>query len=116
MKELYFISVLSNLGSFFCILAIVSSFILLIAVLAYFGYIGDIDEVKNKIVSVIKPVAIVTILCALLSVFIPSKKDLYTICGLGPTIDYIKKDDVAKKLPEKAIKALDLYLDNASKN
>jgi hypothetical protein len=37
------------------------------------------------------------------------------IYGVGGTIDYIKSNDKAKKLPDKCIEALDKYLDNINK-
>lgn len=44
-------------------------------------------------------------------VFVPTKTQFYEICGIGGTIDYIKNNDTAKQLPDKAIKALDAWLD-----
>lgn len=46
------------------------------------------------------------IIGAILIVFsfaIPSEKKLYTIYGIGSTIDYIKSNDKAKQIPDKAI-------------
>ena len=48
----------------------------------------------------------------LLSVFIPSKGELYMIYGLGNTIDYLKENPTAKQLPDKCIKAIDKWADN----
>ena len=47
----------------------------------------------------------------LTGVFVPSEKDLYVIYGIGGTIDYIKSNDTAKQLPDKAVNALDAWLD-----
>ena len=47
---------------------------------------------------------------------IPSEKKLYAIYGIGSTIDYIKSNDKAKELPDKAIDCIYKYLDNYSKN
>lgn len=47
---------------------------------------------------------------------IPSEKKLYTIYGIGSTIDYIKSNDKAKEIPNKAIDCIYKYLDNYSKN
>lgn len=44
-------------------------------------------------------------------VFVPTKTQFYEIYGIGGTIDYIKNNDTAKQLPDKAIKALDAWLD-----
>lgn len=48
-------------------------------------------------------------------VFIPSTKNLLIIYGVGGTIDYVKENKVANKIPDKCIKALDKYLDDALK-
>ena len=47
---------------------------------------------------------------------IPSEKKLYAIYGIGSTIDYIKSNDKAKEIPDKAIDCIYKYLDNYSKN
>ena len=47
---------------------------------------------------------------------VPSEKKLYTIYGIGSTIDYIKSNDKAKEIPDKAIDCIYKYLDNYSEN
>lgn len=47
---------------------------------------------------------------------IPSEEKLYAIYGIGSTIDYIKSNDKAKEIPNKAIDCIYKYLDNYSKN
>lgn len=47
-----------------------------------------------------------------LQVFIPSTNQALIIYGVGGTIDYVKSSDRAKQLPEKAIIALDKYLES----
>jgi hypothetical protein len=58
---------------------------------------------------------IITIFVVLFNIFTPTEKDAYIIYGVGGTIDYIKNNKIATKLPDKAIKALDLYLDKETK-
>lgn len=48
-------------------------------------------------------------------VFIPSPKSLLIIYGVGGTIDYLKENKDANKIPDKCIKVLDKYLDDALK-
>ena len=43
-------------------------------------------------------------------VFIPSTKSLLIIYGVGGTIDYVKENKDANKIPDKCSKALDMYL------
>ena len=42
--------------------------------------------------------------------FIPDTKTLYVIYGIGGTLDYLKENKTAKQIPDKAILALDKYL------
>lgn len=58
---------------------------------------------------------IIAIFVVLFNIFTPTEKDAYIIYGVGGTIDYIKNNKIATKLPDKAIKALDLYLDKETK-
>lgn len=47
--------------------------------------------------------------------FVPSESKLYVIYGIGNTIDYIRTNDKAKQLPDKAINCIYKYLDEHSK-
>ena len=44
-------------------------------------------------------------------VFIPSQTEMYTIIGVGGTIEYLQGNGKARQLPDKAIDALNHYLD-----
>lgn len=43
--------------------------------------------------------------------FIPTKSDMYEIYGVGGTLDYIRKNETVKELPDKTVKMLDKWLD-----
>ena len=47
-------------------------------------------------------------------VFIPTTKEALLIYGVGGTIDYVKSNPVAKKIPDKCIIALDKWVDSLS--
>lgn len=51
----------------------------------------------------------------ILSVFVPSEKDMYAIYGIGGTIDYIKSNEKAMQLPDKVVNALDKWIDDKTK-
>ena len=55
------------------------------------------------------------IISTLVITFVPSKRELYIIYGVGGTIDYLKDNPTAKELPDKFIKALDTWVDNFNK-
>lgn len=46
----------------------------------------------------------------LVQAFIPTTNQALIIYGVGGTIDYIKSNETAKKLPDKVVIALDKYL------
>lgn len=50
-----------------------------------------------------------------MTIFILSQKNLLIIYGVGGTIDYLKENKDANKIPDKCVKALDKYLDDALK-
>ena len=50
-----------------------------------------------------------------MAVFTPSTKDLYAIYGIGGVIDYVQSNETAKQLPDKAIEALDKWIDETNK-
>ena len=62
-----------------------------------------------------KALIVTFVVSTLLAILIPSKKELYLIYGLGTTIDYVQSNDKAKELPDKAIDALNKYLDELNK-
>ena len=50
-----------------------------------------------------------------LCVLIPSKNELYAIYGIGSVIDYAKDSKEVQKLPDNAVKALNVYLESIQK-
>lgn len=58
---------------------------------------------------------IIGIVMIVISFFVPSESKLYVIYGMGNTIDYIRTNDKAKQLPDKAIDCIYKYLDEHSK-
>lgn len=50
-----------------------------------------------------------------IGVLIPPKTELYAIYGVGSVIDYTKNSKEVQKLPDNAVKALNVYLENIQK-
>ena len=116
MTEIYWITRIGELNTAFvvmCALAFISFVIWLVAIPAFY------TESDEGLKGVLKKWG----LCSCFFLFIgilgdvltPSKKDALLIYGLGTTIDYMKSDDKAKQLPDKAVEALTRYLDEISK-
>lgn len=115
MLEFYLISIASNISIIAGILLFVSLLALIILTCIYCTYNKYDGEEKKATVSVIKKVFICFVLSCIFSIFVPSSDQLVKIYGIGGTIDYLKSNETAKQLPDKCIKALDLYIDSQLK-
>lgn len=119
MNEIYWITRLGALNDF--LLACCSVFGVLVFSAGIFyvtenldKYCPDEEAIKKSKKWLIK--GIIFFFISLLGVmFTPSKKECLVIYGLGGTIDYVKSNDKAKKLPDKVIDALDMYLEDQTK-
>ena len=118
MLEFYLIAVFGNLSVVACILFFVSLVVLIGFTIAYYNYSynGYNEEEKKTILSIIKKTLICFILSCIFSIFVPSSNQMTKIYGIGGTIDYLKSNETAKQLPDKCIKALDLYIDSQIKD
>jgi hypothetical protein len=115
MSELYWLGVLGNLHDFGEVVVVLS--ILALCVLGFwtitFG--SDYDEPFKKIKRKFKCSIYALVFGATICLFIPSTKSLLIIYGVGGTIDYVRENKDANKIPNKCVKALDKYLDDALK-
>ena len=112
MNELYWISVLDGIGTIGTTFLIISSVVGTIAGIATIACETDGETVPKSVIKCFRISLIVFIFSLISEVFIPSKKEMYAIWGIGSTIDYIRQNDTAKKLPDKCIKALDRWVDS----
>ena len=119
MNEIYWLTRLSILndvcmvtlalcGCALCVLIVVSPIIIDL-------YRNMEEESKIIVKKAFKGLIIVLVFSGLGAIFIPSKKDLLLIYGLGSTIDYVKSNDKAKELPDKVVDALTRYVDTIAK-
>lgn len=120
MSTLYWINVLGNLNDVCIIIFVISALLGITFFLATIFHEGDIKEDLSKVgykrfVKVRNTNCIVFIISTLLLVFLPTRNQLYIICGVGGTLDYLKENPTAKELPDKCIKALDTWVDNLNK-
>lgn len=115
MNEIYWLTRLDDVK-------VLIGFIIAFAVTALIFGIGAMifnfdryhDDEKHMYNTGKKITIISSIIVFVLSIgtcFIPNTNEAYMIYGLGGTIDYIKSNEVAKKLPDKCIIALDKYLE-----
>ena len=69
---------------------------------------------KNISIHNLKWLIPTTLFFILILIFVPTTKEALLIYGVGGTMDYIKSNPTAKKLPDKCIKALDKWVDEFS--
>lgn len=121
MNEIYWITRIAQLNNILVVITILFGVCTILCSLIYIIIISTCttDEEKEnakKSISYTKKFAFAFIFSGAILVFIPSKKDLVLIYGLGPTIDYIQNSDKAKQIPDKAVEALLEYLENDKDN
>ena len=72
----------------------------------------DLDwAIGKSMAKVTKPFVILGVIALLANMFVPTTKEALLICGVGGAIDYVQSNETIKKLPDKAVEALDKYLD-----
>lgn len=115
MSELYWLGVLGNLNDLGGVIAVLS-FLVFIALGFYFFLCSEDDlEPSTFMKKMFKGSMFAIVLGVVMAIFIPSQKNLLIIYGVGGTIDYLKENKDANKIPDKCVKALDKYLDDALK-
>lgn len=120
MSTLYWITVLGNLS---VLAAILLGIMIACTMIIGFHILVDsscsIDEHNkasiNKAVKIEKKLLIFSIIPILMTAFIPSKEQLYVIYGVGTVVDYAKGSKEVQKLPDNAVKALNMWLENVNK-
>lgn len=118
MSTLYWISVLDNINFLFVLIFIASLlFSIAIALVNLVYTTAEISETLDykRFIKIKHWAYILLIISTLVITFVPSKRELYIIYGVGETIDYLKDNPTAKELPDKCIKALDTWVDNLNK-
>lgn len=120
MNKIYWITRLGALDDFFFVCCFMFALLVLWAGVLYVSekldkWHPDEETIKESKKWLIK--GIIFFFISLLGVvFTPSSKECLVIYGLGGTIDYVKSNDKAKKLPDKVIDALNMYLEEKSKD
>lgn len=112
MTEIYWITRLCALSDISCIVSTLSGIGLLMCVIfsSIFG-----EEFSETAKPYTKALLITLVISAIGAIFIPNKRELAIIYGVGGTIDYVKQNHTAQQLPDKVVKALDAWLDEKGK-
>jgi len=121
MNEIYWITRLDAINFTFGILEAIGVVLVVILLwiycVVYYDSSSEQDKKKNRnLLHNAKVVGIITSLLSVCNIFVPTTKEAYLIYGIGGTIDYVKNNKEANKIPDKAIKALNIFLDNECKS
>ena len=114
MSELYWLNVLGNLNGFCRFFMVLSIIAFVVCVIFYFMSKDEDSYFQLTSKSIAKFIRFtllpILIISTIGNTFIPDTKTLYVIYGVGGTLDYLKENKTAKHIPDKAILALDKYL------
>ena len=115
MSEIYWLTRFSPIHTLCIVIMIISAIVFLIALIGYLCCHEDGDKkgeaLALKFVKIFCPLLIVSTLGTAL---VPTTEEALLIYGVGGTVDYIKANPTAKKLPDKCINALDKWVDSFS--
>ena len=113
MNELYWITRFDGILIVIIILLVTFFLLGLFFLVGYFTvYDKDEQKVLRKRAIIFGGIGIFLLIA---QAFVPTTKQALIIYGVGGTIDYVKSNDTAKQLPDKAIIALDRYLESIDK-
>lgn len=77
----------------------------------------DLDwAIGKSMAKVTKPFVILGVIALLINMFVPTTKEALLIYGVGGAVDYVQSNETIKRLPDKAVEALDKYLDELNKD
>lgn len=112
MEELYWIERLSSIRGAFIFFSCLSVIWLLSAyIIPWVEFYTEEDCKEKGLFKTRKTSGTLLVISVLILTFLPSTKEMYRIIGIGGTIDFIRQNETAKQLPDKCMKALDLFMD-----
>lgn len=110
MNEIYWLTRVGIINTIGVSLIIVSVFILL--TLPLWNETFELSELGwDKLKKIIKSIITVGVIGLIIVAFVPSKKDMLLIYGLGPVVEYVKGNDKLKEIPDNAIEAIIEWMD-----
>lgn len=110
MNDLYWITVVGNIAFVLQMTWIVS---LVAAFLSLFNWYIEKREGDEDVVSLkwVKRLFACMIISMTINIFVPTTKDMLLIYGVGGTMDYLKSNEASKRIPDKCMKALEIFVD-----
>ena len=118
ISHMYWITRLSSIHDAFIFVFIVAMIVVVFTGIFVLP-IGD-DKDDHAWFRPVKKCFITAVVAVVLSgtglVFVPKTNEALLIYGVGTTIDYVDNNETIKQLPDKAVQALDKYLDSLNKD
>ena len=119
ISHMYWITRLSLIHDAFLFVFIIAATVASLTGIIVFLSTGD-DKDDYACFKRVKKGFITAIVAVVLSgvglVFVPKTNEALLIYGVGTTIDYVDNNETIKQLPDKAVQALDKYLDLLNKD
>ena len=115
MNEIYWITRFDSINTCAIIFLAISAIATCVFAISVIISMSEEDkETLNTCKKSLKYSVPVLIVCLLIKIFVPTTEEALLIYGVGGTIDYVKSNPVAKKLPDKCVNALDKWVDSWS--
>ena len=105
MWTIYFISKLDTIIIASIVAATICGFII------FFGCVIGFVEEEEQLLRIVKKAILPFIISFTIAIFTPSTQTAFAMYGVGKIIDYVKENKELTNLPDKCIKALDIWLD-----
>ena len=116
MKEIYWIQRLDGACTFCEALIIVSIIVAILSCALYCIGSESLREEEQKLVQGFKRLCVTSVVMLTLSafgrLFLPTTEEALIIYGVGGTIDYVQNNETLQQLPDKAVEALDLWVES----
>lgn len=115
---MYWITRLSSIHDAFILVFIIAATVAVIAgVIVLLPWADEDNFVCFKSIKKCFITAVVSVVLSGIGlVFVPKTSEALLIYGVGTTIDYVDNNETIKQLPDKAVQALDKYLDSFNKD
>lgn len=115
---MYWITRLSSIHDAFIFIFIIAAIVAAITGIFVLSVGDDKDNYAcfKRVKKCFITAAVSVILSGIGLVFVPKTNEALLIYGVGTTIDYVDNNETIKQLPDKAIQALDKYLDSLNKD
>lgn len=118
ISHMYWITRLSSIHDAFLFIFIIAAIVAAFTGVIVLSFSDDKDacaffkSVKKCFITAVVSV----VLSGIGLVFVPKTNEALLIYGVGTTIDYADNNETIKQLPDKAVQALDKYLDSLNKD